>query len=116
MYHDQYNPDMKTRWPMAPVEISPPDAAELGIANGDIVELYNDYGSTYAMAYLTGDAKRGHLFMQFGHYNGIQGDVTTEAVDRNVVPYYKGAWANLRKATRGDYQSTVSFKSRRYSA
>jgi len=56
------------------------------------------------------------VFMNFGRYNGIHGDVTTEAVDRNVVPYYKGAWANLRKATRGDYQSTVSFKSRRYTA
>ncbi|MFN3715791.1 MAG: arsenate reductase (azurin) large subunit [Thiobacillus sp.] len=114
MYHDQYNPDMRARWPMAPVEINPADAAELGIASGDIVELYNDYGSTYAMAYLTEDAKRGQVFMQFGHYNGIQGDVTTEAVDRNVVPYYKGTWANLRKATSGDYKSTASFKSRRY--
>ncbi|OZA27058.1 MAG: arsenate reductase (azurin) large subunit [Hydrogenophilales bacterium 17-61-9] len=114
MYHDQYNPDMKDRWPMAPVEINPADSTELGIANGDIVELYNDYGSTYAMAYITDDAKRNQVFMQFGHYNGIQGDVTTEAVDRNVIPYYKGTWANLRKATRGDYKSTVSFKSRRY--
>jgi arsenite oxidase large subunit len=52
--------------------------------------------------------------MNFGHYNGIQGDVTTEAVDRNVIPYYKGTWANLRRVTRGDYQSTVSFKSRGY--
>lgn len=116
MYHDQYNPAIKERWPMAPVEINPADATELGIANGDIVELYNDYGSTYAMAYITDDAKRNHVFMQFGHYNGIQGDVTTEAVDRNVIPYYKGTWANLRKATRGDYKSTVSFKSRRYAA
>jgi arsenite oxidase large subunit len=114
LYHDQYNPAMKERWPMAPVEINPADATELGIANGDIVELYNDYGSTYAMAYITDDAKRNHVFMQFGHYNGIQGDVTTEAVDRNIVPYYKGSWANLRKATQGDYKSTVSFKSRRY--
>ena len=114
LYHDQYNADMKERWPMAPVEINPADAAELGIANGDIVELHNDYGSTYAMAYLVEDAKRGHVFMQFGHYNGVQGDVTTEAVDRNVIPYYKGTWANLRKATSGDYKSTVSFKSRRY--
>jgi arsenite oxidase large subunit len=40
--------------------------------------------------------------------------VTTEAVDRNVVPYYKGTWANLRKATRRYYKSTVSFKSRSY--
>lgn len=115
MYHDQYNPDMKARWPMAPVEINPQDAAEFGIENGDIVEIYNDYGSTYAMAYITEDVKRNQVFMQFGHYNGNQNDVTTEAVDRNIVPDYKHTWANIRKVSRSEYARTVSFKSRRYS-
>lgn len=64
------------------------------------------------MAYGVPETKRNQVFMQFGHFNGIQGDVTTEAVDRNVIPYYKGTWANLRKVTRGTYQATVSFKSR----
>jgi len=53
--------------------------------------------------------------MQFGHYNGIEGDVTTDAVDRNVLPDYKHTWANLRKVGKGEYKATVSFKSRRYS-
>ena len=101
---------------MAPLEISPPDAQELGVANGDIVEVFNDYGSTYAMAYLVPSMKRNQVFMQFGHFNGVQGDVTTEAVDRNVIPYYKGAWANLRKVSSGEYSKTVSFKSRLYTA
>lgn len=114
LYHDQYNPAMKERWPMAPVELNPDDAKELGIANGDIVELFNDYGATYAMAYLVPEIKRGQVFMQFGHYNGVAGDVTTEAVDRNVLPDYKHTWANIRKAARGEYKSTVSFKSRRF--
>ena len=114
LYHDQYNPAMKERWPMAPVELNPDDARELGIANGDIVELYNDYGATYAMAYLVPEIKRGQVFMQFGHYNGVVGDVTTEAVDRNVLPDYKHTWANIRKAAKGEYKSTVSFKSRRF--
>ena len=116
MYHDQYNPKIKERWPMAPVEMNPDDAKELGIASGDIVELYNDYGATYAMAYIVPEAKRNQVFMQFGHPNGIQGDVTTEAVDRNVVPDYKHTWANIRKVTSGTYASTVSFKSRQYRA
>jgi arsenite oxidase large subunit len=107
---------MRERWPMAPVEINPDDARELGVASGDIVELYNDYGSTYAMAYVTPEAKRNQVFMQFGHFNGIQGDVTTEAVDRNVVPDYKHTWANIRKVASGTYKSTVSFKSRLYKA
>ncbi len=116
MYHDYYNPNMRERWPMAPVEINPEDARDLGIASGDIVELYNDYGSTYGMAYIVPEAKRGQVFMQFGHFNGIQGDVTTEAVDRNVVPDYKHTWANIRKVASGTYKATVSFKSRHYKA
>jgi len=115
-YHDQYNPRIKERWPMAPVEMNPDDAKELGVSNGDIVELFNDYGATYAMAYLVPEAKRNQVFMQFGHFNGVMGDVTTEAVDRNVLPDYKHTWANIRKVTRGEYKSTVSFKSRQYKA
>lgn len=115
-YHDQYNPTMKERWPMAPVEMNPDDAKELGVANGDIVELYNDYGATYAMAYLVPEARRNQVFMQFGHHNGVVGDVVTEAVDRNVIPDYKHTWANIRKVTGGEYKSTVSFKSRQYKA
>jgi arsenite oxidase large subunit len=116
MYHDQHNPNVRERWPMAPVEINPEDAKELGVASGDIVELHNDYGATYAMAYVVPEIKRNQVFMQFGHFNGVQGDVTTEAVDRNVIPYYKGTWANLRKVAKGEYKSTVSFKSRHYKA
>jgi arsenite oxidase large subunit len=116
MYHDQHNPNVRERWPMAPVEINPDDAKELGVVSGDIVELHNDYGATYAMAYVVPEIKRNQVFMQFGHFNGVQGDVTTEAVDRNVIPYYKGTWANLRKVAKGEYKSTVSFKSRQYKA
>jgi arsenite oxidase large subunit len=100
---------------MSPVEINPDDAAELGIENGDVVELFNDYGATYAMAYLEADIKRNQVFMMFAYPSGIAGDVTTEAVDENIVPYYKGTWADIRKVGgMADYQRTVSFKRRRY--
>ena len=114
MYHDQYNATLMARWPMAPVEMNPQDAAELGVANGDIVELRNDFGATYGMAYLVPELKRNQVFMQFGHVNGVQGDVVTDAVDRNVLPDYKHTWASIRKVTSGEYKRTVSFKSRRY--
>jgi arsenite oxidase large subunit len=116
MYHDQSNNVVTERWPMAPIEMNPEDAAELGIVSGDIVEVYNDFGATYAMAYLEPAIKRNQAFMQFAHYNGIQGDVTTDAVDRNVVPNYKHTWADVRKVTGPTYQSSVSFKSRRFVA
>jgi len=114
-YHNKYDPHVKDRYPMAVIEMNPQDATELGVEAGDIVELFNDYGATYAMAYPDAAIKRNHTFMQFGWYNGIAGDVTTDAVDRNYVPAYKVTWADIRKVGGGDhFRAGSSFKSRRY--
>lgn len=114
-YHDKHLEFRKGRYPMAPIEINPEDASELGIESGDVVEVYNDYGSTFAMAYLEPDMRRDHTFMMFGYFNGNAGDVVTEWTDRNVIPYYKGVWANLRKvSSMQEYKRNVSFKRRRY--
>jgi len=114
-YHNKHNAYVRGRFPMSIIEVNPQDAASMGIAAGDIVEVYNDYGSTYAMAYPEPDIKNGHTFMQFGYDNGVQGDVTTNWTDRNIIPYYKGTWANIRRVgPADDYKKTVSFKSRRY--
>ncbi len=114
LYHDRYVPFRSERYPMAMVEINPDDAKELKVESGDIVEIYNDYGSAFAMVHVEPDIKRDQVFMMFGHYNGVMGDVTTDAVDRNLVPYYKGTWADIRKAgTLEEYKRTVSFKRRR---
>lgn len=114
-YHNKYMPFVTERFPMAPVELNPQDAEELGLNSGDIVELYNDYGATFAMAYLEPDIKPGQVFLMFAYPNGIAGDLTTDWTDQNVVPYYKGAWADLRRVgTLEEYKNTVSFKSRRY--
>lgn len=51
-YHDQYNSFVRDRYPMAYLEINPDDARQLGVSPGDVVEVWNDYGSTHAMAYL----------------------------------------------------------------
>jgi len=115
VYHDQYNDFVRTRDPMAYIEMNPADAQELGITAGDIVEVFNDFGSTYAMAYPTPEIKHDQTFMVFGHVNGIQDNVTTTWTDRNIVPYYKGTWANIRRVgSMDDYKQTVSFKSRRF--
>ena len=53
--------------------------------------------------------------MVFAYFNGIQGDVTTTWTDRNIVPYYKGTWASIRRVgTVSDFRDTVSFKQRRF--
>jgi arsenite oxidase large subunit len=114
-YHDQYDSFVMGRYPMAYVEMNPDDARELGIQAGDVIELFNDYGSTYGMAYPVAEAKRGQTFMLFGYVKGIQGDVTTEWTDRNVVPYYKGTWASIKRVGgMDDYKRAVSFKSRHF--
>ncbi|NKC10681.1 MAG: arsenate reductase (azurin) large subunit [Gammaproteobacteria bacterium] len=114
-YHDRHIDFRRKRYPMAPIELNPEDAREFGIEAGDIVEVYNDYGSTFAMAYPDPDIQRAHTFMVFAYWNGIAGDVVTEWTDRNVVPYYKGTWASLRKVgSMDDYKKTVSFKRRRW--
>jgi arsenite oxidase large subunit len=114
-YHDQYNSFVRDRYPMAFVEINPDDATELGVNAGDVIEIYNDFGSTYAMAQPVKSVKRGQTFMLFGYLRGVAGDVTTSWVDRNVVPYYKGTWASIRRIGSGEeWRRDVSFKDRRY--
>ena len=81
-YHDMYNAFVRDRWPMAFVEINPDDAQSMGVSSGDVIELFNDYGSTYAMAYLEPSTKKNQTFMQFGYWNGIAGDVVTPWTDR----------------------------------
>jgi arsenite oxidase large subunit len=114
-YHDQYNEFVRGRYPMSYIEVNPGDAAELGIGPGDVVEVFNDYGSTVAMVYPNPSTKKGQTFMVFAYFNGIQGDVTTTWTDRNIIPYYKGTWADIRRiGAMEDYRRTVSFKNRRF--
>lgn len=114
-YHDQYNAFVRGRYPLAYLEINPSDAKELGIAAGDVVEIFNDNGTTCAMAYPVADMKPGHTFMLFGQAKGIAGDLTSDWTDRNVVPYYKGAWASIRRVGAiADYRQNTSFKRRAF--
>jgi arsenite oxidase large subunit len=115
-YHNKHMPFVNERFPLAPLELNPQDAEALGVRSGEVVEVFNDYGSTFALAYLEPSIKPGQTFMLFGYYNGIAGNLTTEWVDQNVVPYYKGTWADIRRVgSVGEYEGLVSFKSRRYS-
>jgi len=59
--------------------------------------------------------KRGQTFMMFGYDYGIMGDLVTDWPDQNVVPFYKGTWADIRQVGGiADCQETASFKTRRY--
>jgi arsenite oxidase large subunit len=114
-YHDQYNSFVRDRYPSAFIEMNPDDARTLGVAAGDVVEVFNDFGSTYAMAYPQKAIKAGQTFMLFGYIRGVAGDVTSPWVDRNVVPYYKGTWASIKRVgSVDDWKQTISFKERRF--
>lgn len=46
---------------------------------------------------------------------GVMGNLTTPWTDRNVVPYYKGTWASIRRIGKvEEFKETISFKSRRF--
>ena len=97
--------------PMPHLEIHPADAATLGVAAGDLVELTNDVGRVRAMAIVTDSVKRGHTFMLFGQPRGAAGALVSDHVDpTTTIPYYKGAWAAIRRiGPQPGVSKTVSF-------
>lgn len=116
-YHERHNAAVRDAHPMSLLEMSPDDATSLGVSAGDIVEVWNEFGSTRAMAQVEPAAKPGQVFMQFGYESGVMGNVTTNWTDRNIVPYYKGAWADIRrvgKSGAAEQRSGITRKSRLY--
>ena len=98
MYNDERMPLQNERVPAAWIEIHPEDARKLGVESGDLVEVYNDYGSADAAAYVTRSVKPGIVFMQFAHPRGTANSLTTPYVDpATTIPYYKGSAAGIRK-------------------
>ena len=104
----------KDRWPIAPMEINPADARKKGLASGDLVELYNDYGSLRAVVYITNSTRSGELFVPFGFPNSAINNIVTDFVDPDTkIPYYKGTAANVKRIGRIDeIANSMSFKDR----
>ena len=85
------------RWPYPFIQMNPDDMSELGVSEGDLVEVYNDNGSTQAMVYPTATAKRKQTFMLFAYPMGVQGNVVSPGVNELIIPNYKQTWGNIRK-------------------
>ena len=111
VYHHRHLDFYNERMPIPHVEMHPDDVKELGIAAGDIVEIVNDVGRVEAMAYPTNAVKRGHTFLIFGQPRGAAGELVSDHVDpTTTIPYYKGAWADIRRiGRRPELSRTVSF-------
>ena len=114
-YLDQQNDFVMDRWPYPFIQMNPQDMTELGLKTGDLVEVYNDNGSTQAMAYPTPTAKRKQTFMLFAYPMGVQGNVVSAGVNELVIPNYKQTWGNIRKIADAPANvKGLTFKSEEY--
>jgi arsenite oxidase large subunit len=114
-YLDTGEPLVTDRWPYPFIQMNPQDMAELGIKQGDLVEVYNDNGATQAMAYPTKSAARKQSFMLFGYPMGVQGNVVSAGVNELIIPNYKQTWGGIRKIADAPKNVTgISFKSFEY--
>lgn len=115
-YLDRENEFVRERWPYPFIELNPDDMKDLKLNAGDLVEVFNDNGSTQAMAYPTPTAKRKQAFMLFGYPSGVQGNVVSKGVNEFVIPNYKQTWGNIRKISDAPQSVRgLTFKSKEYS-
>lgn len=96
-FMDEGNEFVLDRWPYPIIEMNPADMAEIGVTQGDLVEVVNDNGATQAIAYPMDTAKPKQSFMIFGSPRGTQGNVISSGTNELVIPVYKQTWADIRK-------------------
>ncbi len=116
-YLDVENELVMDRWPYPFIEMNPEDMASLNVKEGDLVEVFNDDGSTQAMVYPTSTARKGETFMLFAYPTGVQGNVVNAGVNELIIPNYKQTWADIRKISDApEGVKHVTFKSKEYSS
>ncbi len=115
-FYDVRTPFVRERFPVPPIEMSPDDMADLGLEAGDLVEVWNDVGSTQAMVYPIATARRGECFMLFSSPLGQVGNVISEHTNELMIPNYKNVWANIRRIGRAPQADGISFKTPEYPA
>ncbi|NLS07897.1 arsenate reductase (azurin) large subunit [Rhizobium sp. P32RR-XVIII] len=114
-YLDQQEELVVDRWPYPFLQLNPADMTELDLKGGDLVEVYNESGSTQAMVYPTPTAKPKEAFMLFAYPMGVQGNVVNPGTNELIIPNYKQTWGAIRKIsnTPGNAEH-LSFKSQEY--
>ena len=114
-YLDQEEELVMDRWPYPFIQMHPADMDELGVKEGDLVEVYNNNGYTQAMVYPTPTAKPKETFMLFAYPTGVQGNVVSKGVNELIIPNYKQTWGNIRKiADAPEGVRHLTFKSQEY--
>ena len=114
-YLDQGNDFIMDRFPLPYIQVNPADLAELKLKQGDLVEVYNDNGSTQAMVWPTDTARRKETFMLFAYPTGVVGNVVGKGTNELILPNYKQTWGNIRKiADAPEVVRHLTFKSQEY--
>ena len=111
-YLDQDDEFVSDRFPYPFIQMNPQDMSELKLKTGDLVEVYNENGSTQAIVYPTATARRKQTFMLFANPDGVQGNVVSPGVNELIIPNYKQTWAAIRKLSdEPESVRHLSFKS-----
>lgn len=84
------SPTLDAEYPEAFVEINPEDAENLGISNGDLVEVSSRRGKVETKALLTDRVKPGIIFMPFHYAEASVNRLTNPALDPvSKIPEFK---------------------------
>ncbi|MBA7473917.1 Periplasmic nitrate reductase [subsurface metagenome] len=84
--------------PTGYVEIHPDDAAELGIASGESIEVITRRGKVTTLARVTGNIEKGWLFMPFHFRESPANMLTNDALDPTAkIPEFKVCAAAVNK-------------------
>ena len=87
--------------PTGYVEIHPDDAMELGIGDGENVEVMTRRGKVNTLARVTGNIAKGWLFMPFHFWEGPANMLTNDALDPTAkIPELKVCAAAVKKAVQ----------------
>jgi len=93
------SPTLNAEVPTGYVEISPEDAAELGVANGDMVKVRTRRGEIETVANVTQDIPKGILFVPFHFKEAAANMLTNPALDPAAkMPELKVCAAALERA------------------
>ena len=81
-------------------DISPEDAARLGIANGEKIRVYSRRGEVHVPARVTGEVPKGMVWMSFHFQEGNSNWLTMDAFDPVTrTAEYKACAVNIEKVT-----------------
>jgi arsenite oxidase large subunit len=100
MYHDRRIPEKYLTLPLPYVEIHPEDAGKLGVKSGDMVDVFNEEGTSTALVYVNDATKPGLIFGIMFHAKGSLNPLTSSYTDpKTTIPWYKGTKVGVRKYT-----------------